>query len=70
MCGSDQPHLYPQGSSPTRLRKSGHASYKGRSYIVSQRLEENIQGGRVIFQMNGQLTHRCEKLKAHTNMLQ
>ena len=70
MCGSYKPHLYPERSSPTRLSKTGHASYIGRSCIVSKRLEQNIQRGRVIFQMNGHLTHRCEKLNARTNRLQ
>jgi len=28
MCGSDEPHLYPERSSPTILSTSGHASYK------------------------------------------
>ena len=34
MCGSDEPHPYPKGSSPTRLSTSGHASYKEQSCIV------------------------------------
>jgi len=25
MCGSDEPHLYPERSSPTSLSTSGHA---------------------------------------------
>jgi hypothetical protein len=28
MCGSDEPHSYPERSSPTRMSTSGHASYK------------------------------------------
>jgi hypothetical protein len=28
MCGSDEPHPYPERSSPNRLSTSGHASYK------------------------------------------
>jgi hypothetical protein len=30
----DEPHPYPERSSPTTLSTSGHSSYKGRSCIV------------------------------------
>jgi len=36
MCGSDEPHPYPERSSPTRLSTSEHESYKGRSCLVSR----------------------------------
>jgi len=34
MCGSDEPHPHPEGSSPTRVSTSEHARYKGRSCIL------------------------------------
>jgi len=38
MCGSDEPHPYPERSSPTRLRTSGHASYKRSSCTVTDNI--------------------------------
>ena len=34
MCGSDEPHPYPERCSPTILSTSGHARYKWRSCKV------------------------------------